>query len=73
MVDNLRDWLATMDPADPHYLGRRFSGQFNGNVIPFYSGGPGTVLSRGALQQLGKRVDQNSSVFNDWDTFADGE
>lgn len=72
MMDNLRKWIADMNPLDPHYLGRRFNGHFGDNIIPFYSGGPGTVLSKGALQKLGYSVTNNASVFNDWDTFADG-
>lgn len=73
MFDNLRKWLEGMDPSEPHYLGRRFNGHLEGRIVPFYSGGPGTILSRGALQRLGKAVDKNASIFNPWDTFADGE
>jgi len=72
MMDNLREWIKGMNPMDAEFLGRRFDGKFEDETIPFYSGGPGTVLSKGALQKLGSSVSKNSSIFNDWDTFADG-
>jgi hypothetical protein len=43
-----------------------------GVQVPFYSGGSGTILSRGALRRLGDEVGKNASLFNNWNTFADG-
>ncbi|EDQ86290.1 uncharacterized protein MONBRDRAFT_28451 [Monosiga brevicollis MX1] len=73
MMDNVGHFLQQYDAAETHYFGRRFlfTDLSLQAKIPFYSGGPGTILSRGALQRLGQAVDQNMTVLSDRDTFAD--
>ncbi|EGD74071.1 hypothetical protein PTSG_05763 [Salpingoeca rosetta] len=71
MMDNLREFLDDKSPEDLHYFGRYFLGHFNEKRVPFYSGGSGTILSRGALRKLGRAVSQGKPIFNDWNTFAD--
>eukprot|EP00055_Hartaetosiga_balthica_P008699 m.33241 g.33241 ORF g.33241 m.33241 type:complete len:662 (+) comp6438_c0_seq2:203-2188(+) len=83
MFDNLRTFLQDKNPNELLTYGRLLLGRYEDEVIPFYSGGPGTVLSRGTLKRLGDAVTQNKKdmaelggedvepIFNTWDTFAD--
>eukprot|EP00056_Hartaetosiga_gracilis_P000870 m.41024 g.41024 ORF g.41024 m.41024 type:complete len:431 (+) comp10394_c0_seq1:168-1460(+) len=83
MFDNLREFLKDKAPKDLLTYGRLLLGRYEEQVIPFYSGGPGTVLSRGTLQRLGEAVVENRKqlngangsdvqpIFNPWNTFAD--
>ena len=51
VVDNLRRYLADLDPAVPLHLGRRFIP--NGMGQGYLSGGSGIVVSRGGLDRIG--------------------
>ena len=71
MMDNLREHLEQLQPSEEHYLGRHFYLDENHDNMEFYSGGPGTVLSRGALRKLIETAKSNRRVFSSLDTFAD--
>jgi hypothetical protein len=67
-MHNLRAFLSQRDPADPEYFGRLYNAQ--GDL--YYSGGSGTVLSRGALELLGRAsVAKQPDIFSPHPTFAD--
>ncbi|EGD74086.1 hypothetical protein PTSG_05778 [Salpingoeca rosetta] len=67
VFDNLRRFIQNKDPSQPQYFGR----VYKSDVGDFYSGGGGTLLSRAALQLLGKAYDDHPDYFLDSDTFAD--
>ena len=67
VMDNLHRFLSRFDANEPEFLGRFFRNYHNA----FYSGGPGTVLSKGALKLLGDAVNAGRPVFSEHDTFAD--
>lgn len=71
MMDNLRQFLAAKDADHPQFFGRLLLAPHNGDTQPFYSGGPGTVVSRAALKAMGDAVDAGEPVFGLGDTFAD--
>jgi glycoprotein-N-acetylgalactosamine 3-beta-galactosyltransferase len=71
MMDNVREHLDSLDPNENHYLGRHFYISANHSEAQFYSGGPGTILSQGALRELISGYKRNAKVFNNIDTFAD--
>ena len=56
MPQNLRNYLQTLDPAEDHFVGRRFKGYGKDNY--FNSGGSGYALSRSILR---KYVDEGWS------------
>ncbi len=51
MLYNLFSFLEHYNHTRPHFLGRRF--YTSDENATFYSGGPGTIMSRGALKILG--------------------
>jgi len=68
LIDNLRTYLATLNPHEPHYLGRRL----NVEGADFYSGGATNILSHEALKRLGDGIrDRAREVLHLSDTFAD--
>ena len=67
LIDNLRTYLATLNPHEPHYLGRRL----NVEGADFYSGGATNILSHEALKRLGDGIrDRAREVLHLSDTFA---
>jgi hypothetical protein len=68
LMDNLRGYLSTLNPHEPHYLGRRL----NVEGQDFYSGGATNILSHEALRRLGDGIrDRAREVLHMSDTFAD--
>ena len=75
-MDNLRKYLNMLDPNDSHYLGRRYitpvrcGKRFFACCILFVgqaeycAGGPGVILSRGALRRLRDGVAANKTLFD---------
>lgn len=67
---HLQDFLAKIDPEEPRHFGRLFL--LGGNKErSFYSGGPGIILSRGALQRLGKAALADPHLWGENDYTAD--
>ncbi|KAI9335704.1 hypothetical protein BDR26DRAFT_822383 [Obelidium mucronatum] len=63
-LDNLQEFLSTLDPDKPHYLGQanRFKGCDGVTVIgqgpKFAQGGAGIVISRGAMNAMSPILDK---------------
>lgn len=55
---NLKNYLGTFDPTEPHFLGRRFKGGGDGTY--FNSGGAGYAISRASLQCLMDKFDEKA-------------
>eukprot|EP00730_Choanoeca_flexa_P018771 TRINITY_DN9148_c0_g1_i1.p1 TRINITY_DN9148_c0_g1~~TRINITY_DN9148_c0_g1_i1.p1 ORF type:complete len:506 (+),score=92.62 TRINITY_DN9148_c0_g1_i1:47-1564(+) len=67
-MHNLKLYLAQRNADVPEYFGRLYNAA--GDL--YYSGGSGTILSRGALKLLGKAlVDKSPDIFSPHPTFAD--
>eukprot|EP00055_Hartaetosiga_balthica_P005390 m.15713 g.15713 ORF g.15713 m.15713 type:complete len:771 (-) comp4514_c0_seq1:214-2526(-) len=67
-MDNLRDMLKDYNATDKHFFGRRL----HIDEDDFYSGGPGTIVSQGALQAFGDAMKEDIlEIIPSHDTFAD--
>ncbi|KAJ3025010.1 UNVERIFIED_CONTAM: hypothetical protein HDU68_007558 [Siphonaria sp. JEL0065] len=62
-IDNLEEYLSTLDPDEPHYIGQsnRFKGcdgvKVFGQGPRFAQGGAGIVISRGAMKAIASILD----------------
>eukprot|EP00056_Hartaetosiga_gracilis_P006611 m.98188 g.98188 ORF g.98188 m.98188 type:complete len:773 (+) comp12513_c0_seq1:188-2506(+) len=67
-IDNMRSMLKEYNATEKHFLGRRLKIDRD----DFYSGGPGTIVSQGALKALGDAMKENIlDIAANHDTFAD--
>ncbi|XP_063724061.1 glycoprotein-N-acetylgalactosamine 3-beta-galactosyltransferase 1-like isoform X2 [Symsagittifera roscoffensis] len=65
VVENLRAFLATLSPNEPHYLGKRFKA-----LGGYTSGGAGYVISRKTLSKLGHGLKNKSLKCDDLNSKA---
>lgn len=52
VVENLKLYMSKIDPDVPAFFGHRFSINHDKKPLVYYSGGPGQLLSRGAVEKL---------------------
>ncbi|KAK4227281.1 beta-1,3-N-acetylglucosaminyltransferase radical fringe [Podospora fimiseda] len=64
--DNMFRFLSTLDPNVPLYMGSPSPGRHDGRTTTWFAnGGPGLVLSRGAMEKLLKRQSSSYGQYTD--------
>ena len=71
-MENMRHFLSSFDPAEPHYLGLRFHNAYL--ALTYLTGGPGYILSRATIRLVGSALldSDNSSSSLPWNNGYDG-